>query len=186
MNKSPLLVKITYILVSASHAKCWPFKYWWSALSCKACKKMWFRPWWRSYTRAHACVCMCVHACAHGLCACTLHAKSGLPTKSRHTRCLLLVLASDLDSSSWNFGTHSIMIVKHKNNFWYFLHNLYKNWIFIYTPDNSIWSTKFFSPIPWENISFYVTENEKKKQQIVFWTVRCVFSCWVAWTALTK
>ncbi len=32
MNKSPLLVKITYILVSTSHAMCWPFKYFWSAL----------------------------------------------------------------------------------------------------------------------------------------------------------
>ncbi len=64
MNKSSLLVKITYILVSISHAKCWPFKYWWSVLSSKVCKKIWVRPWWRSYTRvcvcARACVCVCV------------------------------------------------------------------------------------------------------------------------------
>ncbi len=60
MNKSPLLVKITYILVSTSHAKCWPFKYWWSALNNKVCKKIPVRPWWRSYARVHARLCVCV------------------------------------------------------------------------------------------------------------------------------
>ncbi len=49
MNKSSLLVKIIYILVTTSHAKCWPFKYWWSALSSKLCKKIRVRPCWRSY-----------------------------------------------------------------------------------------------------------------------------------------
>ncbi len=63
MNKSPLLVKITYILISASHAKCWPFKYWWSAFSSKVCKKILVRPWWRSYVCVCVCVCMCVCVC---------------------------------------------------------------------------------------------------------------------------
>ncbi len=58
MNKSSLLVKITYILVSMSHVTCWPFKYWWSALSSKACKKIQVRPQWRSYM--YVCVCVCL------------------------------------------------------------------------------------------------------------------------------
>ncbi len=49
-------VKITYILVSTSHAKCWPFKYWWSSLNIKVCKNIRVRPWWRSFV----CVCVCV------------------------------------------------------------------------------------------------------------------------------
>ncbi len=55
MNKSLLLVKITYILVSTSHAKCWPFKYWWSALSSKMCKKIRVHPLWRSYVCMYVC-----------------------------------------------------------------------------------------------------------------------------------
>ncbi len=39
MNKSHLLVKITYILVSTSDAKWWPFKYWWYNLTVKCVKK---------------------------------------------------------------------------------------------------------------------------------------------------
>ncbi len=61
MNKNLLLVKITYILVSTSHAYCWPFKYWWSALSSKVCKKLQVRPWLRSYVCV--CVCVCVFVC---------------------------------------------------------------------------------------------------------------------------
>ncbi len=58
MNKSPLLVKITYILASTSHAKCWTFKYWWSALGgevtcARACMCV--------------CVCVCVCVCLHGM-----------------------------------------------------------------------------------------------------------------------
>ncbi len=59
MNESLLLVKITYILVSTSHAKCWPFKYWWFALRSKVRKKIWVRPWWRN------CVCVRAHACVY-------------------------------------------------------------------------------------------------------------------------
>ncbi len=64
MNKSSLLVKITYILVSTSHAKFWPFKYWWSALSSKVCKKIRVRPWWRSCV----CVCVCACTCTYTMC----------------------------------------------------------------------------------------------------------------------
>ncbi len=58
-----------------------------------------------SYSGFHnrgVCVWMCMLTqCANGeLCAWTLHAKSGLPTQSKRIRCLLLVSASDLDSSS--------------------------------------------------------------------------------------
>ncbi len=60
------MVKITYILVSSSHAKCSPLKYWWSALSSKVCKKIRIRPWWRSYARV---VCVCVFVC---VCMCVL------------------------------------------------------------------------------------------------------------------
>ncbi len=57
-------------------------------------------------------LCVCMRACVRvGVCmltqcakselrSCTLHAKSGLPTKSRHIQCLLLVLASKSESSS--------------------------------------------------------------------------------------
>ncbi len=51
-------------------------------------------------------VCVCVYErvltqCAKsGHCACSTHAKCGLSTKSGHTAGPLLVLASDLDSSS--------------------------------------------------------------------------------------
>ncbi len=68
MNKTPLLVKITCILVSTSHDKCWPFKYCWSALSSKVCKKIRVRPWWRSYVCVCVCVCMCVCVCTHFTC----------------------------------------------------------------------------------------------------------------------
>ncbi len=54
------------------------------------------------------CVCACVRERAYtltqcaksGHCACSTHAKCGLLTKSEHTRGPLLVLTSDLDSSS--------------------------------------------------------------------------------------
>ncbi len=104
INKSALLVKILYNPVRTLHAKCWPFKYWWSDLSSKVCKKIHVRSWWNSCVHAtvcmHLCVCVFTQCAKSGLYACTLHAKSGLPTKNRHTRCLLLVLASDSDSSS--------------------------------------------------------------------------------------
>ncbi len=57
-----------------------------------------------SRARAHvrACVCVCVFTqCANSRhCACSTHAKCVLSTKSGHTRGPLLVLTSDLDSSS--------------------------------------------------------------------------------------
>ncbi len=62
MNKSSLLVKITYILVSTSHAKYWPLKYWWSALSSKVCKKIQVRPWWRSYVCLFVCFFVYLHS----------------------------------------------------------------------------------------------------------------------------
>ncbi len=54
------------------------------------------------------CVCVCVCVCARALtqcatsghCACSTHAKCGPLTTRGHTRVPLLVLASDLDSSS--------------------------------------------------------------------------------------
>ncbi len=49
MNENPLLVKIAYIPVRTSRSKWWPFKYWWSALPSKVCKKVQVRSWWRSY-----------------------------------------------------------------------------------------------------------------------------------------
>ncbi len=64
MNKSLLLVKITYILASISHAECWPFKYWWSALSSKVCKKIWV---YGEVTSVCVCVCVCVCIHADGL-----------------------------------------------------------------------------------------------------------------------
>ncbi len=57
MNQNPLLFKTSYIPVHISHPKCRLFKYWWSALSSKVCKKIQVRSWWRSYT--------CVYACVH-------------------------------------------------------------------------------------------------------------------------
>ncbi len=54
-----------------SLVKCWPFKYWWSALFSKAYKKFGIRSWWRSCVCARACVCVwggacgCARACAH-------------------------------------------------------------------------------------------------------------------------
>ncbi len=59
MNKSLLLVKITYILVSTSHAKWWPFKYCWrSVLSSKGYKEIPPPP--RGWS---VCVCVCVCVC---------------------------------------------------------------------------------------------------------------------------
>ncbi len=99
MNESPLLVKTSHIPVRTSHAKCWPFKYWWPALSNKVCKQIEVRSWWRSFV----CVCMRMHVCA---CAHVLYMQrvdfvlvlymrrvDELPTKSRHTQGPLLVLA---------------------------------------------------------------------------------------------
>ncbi len=40
MNESPLWVKTSQIPVRTLYAKCWPFKYWWSTLSSKVCKKI--------------------------------------------------------------------------------------------------------------------------------------------------
>ncbi len=53
-----------------------------------------------SLARLRVCVCVLTQCAKNGLCACTLHATSGLPTTSRHTRCLLFVLASDSDLTS--------------------------------------------------------------------------------------
>ncbi len=43
-----LLVKTAYIPDHTPHTKCWPFKYWWSALSSKVCQKIWVHSWWSS------------------------------------------------------------------------------------------------------------------------------------------
>ncbi len=56
INKSPLLVKTSYVPVHTSHTKCWPFKYWWSALSSKVCKKIGVRSRWSTWE----CVCVFV------------------------------------------------------------------------------------------------------------------------------
>ncbi len=49
INKSPLSVKTSYSPVHTSHAKCWSFKCWCSALFSKAFEKIRVYSWWRSY-----------------------------------------------------------------------------------------------------------------------------------------
>ncbi len=70
MNESPLLVKTSHIPVCTSHAKCWPFKYWWFALSSKVCNKIQVRSWWRLCVcvYVYVCVCVCVCVCVYTFC----------------------------------------------------------------------------------------------------------------------
>ncbi len=45
---------------------------------------------------------------------------------------------------------------------------------------------KFFPHIPFENIYFYVPQNEKKKSKLIFWTVWLFFSRWITYFTLLK
>ncbi len=59
MNESPLLVKISYIPVCILCAKCWPFKYWRTALSSEICKKIRVHLLLRSSAYVQVCACVC-------------------------------------------------------------------------------------------------------------------------------
>ncbi len=56
INKSPLSVKTSYITARISHAKCWPFKYWWSLIPVMYVRKF-GSAFGGEVTRRCACVC---------------------------------------------------------------------------------------------------------------------------------
>ncbi len=112
-NQKSTLVKILYIPVRTSQAKRWLLKYWWSTLSSKVCEKICVHSLLRSYI--YGCVCASVHARAYTMCqertlSMFYTCKCRPSTKSGHARGLLLVLASDSDSSSFKTQESTIKL----------------------------------------------------------------------------